>query len=54
MNDENTIRRFQLPLQRIALCLDCETCFEIGIGRCPTCGSGMWATMARFLDRRYQ
>jgi hypothetical protein len=41
-----------LPLGRTALCLDCETCFEIGTDRCPVCGSGTWASVARFLYGR--
>jgi len=39
-------------LGRTALCLDCETCFEIGTDRCPVCGSGAWASVARFLHGR--
>ena len=42
-----------LPLGRLALCLDCETCFEVGFDACPACGSRMWASVARFLDRRH-
>ena len=42
-----------LPLGRLALCLDCETCFEVGLDACPACGSQMWASVARFLDRRH-
>ena len=42
-----------LPLGRLALCLDCETCFEVGSDPCPACGSRIWASVARFLDRRY-
>jgi len=43
----------QLPLGRVALCLDCETCFEVGSDACPACGSRIWASVARFLDRRH-
>jgi len=42
-----------VPLRRLALCLDCETCFEVGSDTCPACGSRMWASVARFLDRRH-
>jgi hypothetical protein len=42
-----------VPLARLALCLDCETCFEVGSATCPACGSRMWASVARFLDRRH-
>ena len=41
----------QLPLGRLALCLDCETCFEVGADPCPACGSR--ASVARFLDKRH-
>ncbi|HEY3066751.1 MAG TPA: hypothetical protein VGL09_13225 [Methylomirabilota bacterium] len=39
-----------LPLRRVALCLDCDECFEIGADRCPACGSGTWTALARFLE----
>jgi hypothetical protein len=54
MGTGNTVGTFHLPLRRTALCLDCDTCFEIGPARCPACGSGTWASMARFLYGRYQ
>jgi len=54
MNARETVKTFHLPLRHTALCLDCETCFEIGNARCPACGSGTWASMARFLYGRYQ
>lgn len=38
-----------LPLARVALCLDCETCFDIGAAGCPACGSGTLAAIGRFL-----
>jgi hypothetical protein len=41
-----------LPLRRLALCLDCEDCFEIGGDACPACGSETWCPMARFLGGR--
>jgi hypothetical protein len=37
------------PLKRLALCLDCDVCFEI-TDACPACGSETWTTLARFLD----
>jgi hypothetical protein len=40
-----------LPLRRLALCLDCEACFEIGTPSCPACGGDTWAPLARFLDQ---
>ncbi len=53
MNDGDTVRTLRLPLRRMALCLDCETCFEIGTDPCPACGSGTWASVARFLHGRH-
>jgi hypothetical protein len=52
MNGWATGNTLHLPLGRLALCLDCETCFEVGLDACPACGSRMWASVARFLDRR--
>lgn len=40
------------PLHRLALCLDCEMCFEIGPDRCRACGSETWFALARFLELR--
>ena len=40
-----------LPLRRLALCLDCEMCFEIGTPACPGCGGETWVLLARFLDQ---
>jgi len=42
--------RFHLPLQRLALCLDCDECFETGVETCPACGSEAWSLLSRFLD----
>jgi len=44
--------QFHLPLRLLALCLDCDECFEIGNGCCPACGSSTWAPLSRFLERR--
>ena len=38
-----------LPLRRLALCLDCDECFEIN-DACPACGSETWTSLARFLE----
>jgi hypothetical protein len=47
----STLRpQLHLPLKRLALCLDCEKCFELGAEACPACGSGTWITLARFLE----
>jgi len=40
-----------LPLRRLALCLDCETCFDIAASACPACGGGAWVLLARFLNQ---
>jgi hypothetical protein len=42
--------RMHLPLRRLALCLDCDECFEIGEGTCPACGSETWTPLARFME----
>jgi hypothetical protein len=42
--------RLHLPLRRLALCLDCDECFEIGYDVCPACGSKTWTSLARFLE----
>jgi len=52
MNAQDTANALRLPLGRLALCLDCETCFEIGTDPCPVCGSATWASVARFLYGR--
>ncbi len=39
-----------IPLRRLALCLDCDECFELGFQNCPVCGSGTWSPVARFID----
>ena len=49
-NERSASGTMQLPLARVALCLDCETCFEIGGRACPVCGGRAWASVARFLD----
>ena len=40
-----------MPLRRLALCLDCEACFEIGISSCPACGGDTWVLLSKFLDQ---
>jgi hypothetical protein len=39
-----------LPLQKVALCLDCDECFELGYATCPACGSRTWSPLARFFE----
>jgi len=41
--------KVHLPLRQLALCLDCDECFEIGSPTCPACGSATWTSLARFL-----
>jgi len=38
------------PFRRLAICLDCDACFELGPGSCPACGSGTLAPLARFFQ----
>ena len=40
-----------LPLRRLALCLDCETCFEVGTSSCPACGGSTWVLLTKFLNQ---
>ena len=51
MNDQVTASTYHLPLGRVALCLDCDACFDIATGRCPACGGRMWALVAGFLAK---
>ena len=39
-----------LPLRKLALCLDCDECFELGYSTCPACGSSTWSPLGRFLE----
>jgi hypothetical protein len=39
-----------LPLRRLAMCLDCDECFEIGAPACPACGSETWTSLSRFFE----
>jgi len=41
--------KVHLPLRQLALCLDCDECFEIGSRTCPACGSATWTSLSRFL-----
>jgi len=41
--------RLHIPLARLALCVDCEVCFEIGPDHCPACGSKTWSPLSRFI-----
>jgi hypothetical protein len=41
--------RVHLPLRQLALCLDCDECFELGSPTCPACGSATWTSFSRFL-----
>jgi hypothetical protein len=43
-------RPLHWPLRRLALCLDCDECFELGHSSCPACSSRTWTTLARFLE----
>ena len=40
-----------LPLRQLALCLDCDECFEISSPTCPACGSATWTSLSRFLTQ---
>ena len=45
-----TAARVHLPLRRLALCLDCDECFEVGDDPCPACGNTAWTPLARFFE----
>ena len=45
----NAAPRVHFPLARLALCLDCDACFEIGLEQCPACGSRTWSSLSRFI-----
>jgi hypothetical protein len=40
-----------LPLRQLALCLDCDECFEISRPTCPGCGSATSISLSRFLTQ---
>jgi hypothetical protein len=44
----NANPRVHVPLARLALCLDCDACFEMGLDHCPACGSRTWSPLSRF------
>jgi hypothetical protein len=52
MHDEAAVAASHVPLGRVALCLDCDSCFKIGYDACPACGSRAWALVARFLSSK--
>jgi hypothetical protein len=41
--------RVHLPLRQLAVCLDCDECFGLGLETCPSCGSATWTSLSRFL-----
>ena len=43
--------RVYFPLARLALCADCEVCFEIGPDACPACGGTSWSPISRLLGQ---
>src|SRR5882724_975614 len=52
MNDRARVLAtgIHLPLRKLALCLDCDECFELGYSTCPACGSSTWSPLGRFLE----
>ena len=40
-----------VPLGRLALCLDCEMCFDVALSACPVCASRTSVPVSRFLER---
>jgi hypothetical protein len=43
------VTKAHLPLRHLALCLDCDECFEISSPTCPACGSATSTMLSRFL-----
>jgi hypothetical protein len=39
------------PLSRLALCADCEVCFEMGVNACPACGGHTWSALSRLIGQ---
>jgi len=39
------------PFARLALCADCEVCFEIGLEACPACGGRTWSPLSRLIGQ---
>ena len=48
----STALSLHVPLRRLALCADCEACFDIGMPSCPGCGGDSWVLLTKFLDQR--
>jgi hypothetical protein len=46
------LSRAPLPLNEVAICRDCETCFEIGPIRCPECDSVLVSPLSRVVATR--
>ena len=44
-----TEARIYSPLTRLALCADCEVCFEINLEACPACGGETWSPLSRLI-----
>jgi hypothetical protein len=44
-----TEARLYFPLTRLALCPDCEVCFEISMEACPACGGETWSPLSRLI-----
>src|SRR5439155_1507191 len=43
--------RVYFPFARLALCADCEVCFEIGLEACPACGGRTWSPLSRLIGQ---
>jgi hypothetical protein len=41
-----------LPLNRAALCLDCETVYPLSAIRCPRCDGAACVALSKWLERR--
>jgi hypothetical protein len=42
-----------VPLSRLAFCVDCEACFQLGPDTCPACSSETWVPLSTFVGEQY-
>lgn len=52
MSEPRVLASIWMPLSRAAMCLDCESVFDLGEGQCPACGSEHFVLLTRWLTER--
>ena len=50
--DEEKLQWVSIPLQRLALCLDCDVGFNVENRQCPRCGGVVFLLLARIVAPR--